>query len=112
MSRHREPTVVRARLHHLLDDEVATIGLPVVVRWSLIVLIVCNLAASVMESVPWLHDRYEAICAMFEMLSLGIFALEYAARIWAAPERRDLAVEGRGARLAFITSVLTDDSSV
>src|SRR5690242_6506320 len=102
MARRGKPSVVRARLHRLLDDDVAATGLPVVVRWSLIVLIVCNLAASVMESVPWIHERYEVLFTAFEIFSLAIFAVEFAARVWVAPEGQDFDARSRGARLAFL----------
>ena len=99
-----ERSRVRARLHRLLDDDAVTTGLPVVVRWSLIVLIVGNLAASVAESVPSLHEQYEYMFTVFELVSFGILSAEYAARIWVAPEQRDPGQSERNARLAFAIS--------
>jgi voltage-gated potassium channel len=99
----RELSPVRARLHRLLDDDAAPTGLPIVIRWSLVTLIVGNLAASVAASVPSLYEQHQSVFAMFEMFSFGIFAVEYAARIWVAPER-DLTQSERNARFAFAIS--------
>jgi voltage-gated potassium channel len=90
-------------MHHALDDDFATNQSERSLRWLLISLIVGNLAASVAESVPSIHEQYGLPLAMFEKLSFAAFVLEYVARLWAAPERH--AADGnRVARLAFIAS--------
>jgi voltage-gated potassium channel len=94
---------VRARLYRALDDDFAADGIAYLIRWILIVLIVGNLAASVAESVPSIREQHSRTLFAFELLSFVAFLLEYAARVWAAPERH--AASGtRGARFAFITS--------
>lgn len=95
---------VRARLYRALDDDLASNGSAVLIRWMLIALIVCNLAASVLESVPWIHERYGPAFHLFEIFSFAAFLLEYATRLWVAPERQ-LGEGGRSEeRLAFIAS--------
>jgi voltage-gated potassium channel len=81
----------------------------------IIVLILVNVLAVVLESVP----RYEAalgeLFAAIELLSLVVFTLEYALRIWAAPEHaayRDLKPQSARLRYAMSTNGLIDLVSV
>ena len=68
MSGSADKRTSRARLHRVLDDDFASppAGL---VRGLLVGLIVVNLAASVMESVPALHQRYETYFELIEFVS-------------------------------------------
>jgi voltage-gated potassium channel len=52
----------------------------------LIGVIVLNVVAVVLEAVPQLAQQYRIVFAAIEYLSVAIFTLEYAARIWVAPE--------------------------
>lgn len=52
----------------------------------LIVLITLNIAAVVLETVPSLHDRFAHEFLVFEVVSVIVFTVEYAVRIWVAPE--------------------------
>lgn len=56
------------------------------VDWVIITLILGNVAAVVLETVPALHARYGTFFRGFEILSVAVFTLEYAGRIWTAPE--------------------------
>lgn len=60
----------------------------------LIGLIVLNVAAIVLHSVPSINARYGTWFEMFEWASMLVFTLEYAARVWSSVERED----GRYAR--------------
>lgn len=51
---------------------------------SLIILITLNVIAVVLESVPELHNSYHQAFFWFEVVSVGIFTVEYLARIWSA----------------------------
>lgn len=103
LSSSRSLSNFREELHHVLDDGVPTSGLSALVQWSLIALVLCNLVASIMESVPQLHEKYDAEFQTLEIFSLGVFALEYIARIWASSEP-SRAMRSRSARLAFVLS--------
>ena len=95
---------VRARLYRALEDDFTTNGNAVLVRRMLIALIVGNLAASVLESVPWVHEKYVSAFDLFEIFSFAAFLLEYVVHLWVAPERH-LGEGGRGGeRLAFVVS--------
>jgi voltage-gated potassium channel len=53
----------------------------------LIGLIIANVAAIILGSVPSINARYGAWFKLFEWLSIILFTLEYVARVWAAVER-------------------------
>ena len=95
---------VRGWLHRALDDDFTTDGNAVVMRRMLIALIVGNLAASVLESVPWVHEKYGPGFDLFEMFSFAAFSLEYAVHLWVAPERHHGEAGRGGERLAFVLS--------
>ncbi|MDX2308866.1 MAG: cyclic nucleotide-gated ion channel [Hyphomicrobium sp.] len=53
---------------------------------GIVTLILLNVAAFVAETVPSLHAAYGAEFLMFETVSVGIFTVEYALRLWTAVE--------------------------
>ncbi len=66
-------------------------------RWEqalhifILLLILANILAVVVESVPGIHDRYEGFFTGFEIASVSIFLVEYLLRLWsctAAPRFR------------------------
>ncbi len=64
------------------------------VEIALVALIVCNVSAYVLESVPEIrHARLFPFFA-FEWFSVAIFTVEYAARLWVMPEDPSLAERG------------------
>jgi voltage-gated potassium channel len=76
----------RRRLYEILER--SSVNDPVVhaVHVFLIVLIVVNVTTVVLESVPSLRHAYQRIFLGVELVSGIIFTLEYAARLWCAPE--------------------------
>ncbi|WP_196159312.1 ion transporter [Reinekea sp. G2M2-21] len=52
----------------------------------LIVLILLNVIAIVLESIPAFHDRYRAYFFAFEAFSVAVFSVEYVLRIWSCVE--------------------------
>lgn len=73
-----------------------------VVEGFLVVLIIANVAAIALETVPSIYQRYHAFFHAFEVLSIAAYTLEYALRVWSSVEDPRIAVRGpiRG-RLAF-----------
>ena len=68
----------------------------------MVVLIVLNVIAVILESVPSIEAPFSRAFQIFDLVSVSIFAIEYAARIWASIEIP--AVRQRGAfrgRLMF-----------
>lgn len=49
-------------------------------------LILANVAAAVLQTVPDVAARHGFALILFDRLCVAVFALEYAARLWAAPE--------------------------
>jgi voltage-gated potassium channel len=81
----------------------------------IIVLILLNVLAVVLESVPRYEAAYGGLFAAIEAVSLVVFTLEYALRIWAAPEHaayRDLKPPRARLRHAMSTEGLIDLVSV
>ncbi|MCH9806290.1 MAG: cyclic nucleotide-binding domain-containing protein [Alphaproteobacteria bacterium] len=73
-----------------------------IVDGVLVALIVANVAVVIAQSVPEVAAQYGGLLTAFDRLCVLIFAIEYAARIWVAPEH--LMLRGRGdamARLRF-----------
>jgi voltage-gated potassium channel len=76
----------RQRLYGILDQGSGVDGLGAVVNWTLIVLIVVTLTATVLESVPRLAAQYGEGFEAIEYAALITFSIEYAARLWTAIE--------------------------
>jgi voltage-gated potassium channel len=67
----------------------------------LVVLILGNILAVVLESVPSIQAAYAREFEIFDVISVALFTLEYAARLWGAIEIP--AVRQRGALLGRLT---------
>lgn len=73
----------------------------------LVLLIVANVCAVVLQTVPEIDARYGWQLQLFDRLCVLIFAIEYAARIWVAPEHLLLRQwTEAGARLRFVKTPL------
>lgn len=66
-------------------------------------LIVLNVTAVVLETVPSIHTPYRPWFLGFEMLSLALFSLEYAGRLWTAVEDPQFSHPVKG-RLRWMTT--------
>ncbi|WP_425084921.1 ion transporter [Ruegeria profundi] len=77
---------LRKRVYWWLErpDRAAT-G-PWVLELALIALITLNVAAVILETVDSIYDRWGFALNLFESLSLFVFVVEYAARLWVATE--------------------------
>ncbi len=77
---------LRKRVYWWLErpDRAAT-G-PWVLELALIALITLNVAAVILETVDSIYDRWWVALNLFESLSLFVFVVEYAARLWVATE--------------------------
>lgn len=65
-------------------------GLGFAVDVILSVLIVLNVMATSIESIDRVEQAYSKFFDVFEWFSVAIFSVEYLARLWSAPERKDL----------------------
>lgn len=76
----------RRRAYEILERNAVNDRASQVVDGIIIALIVVNLFAVVLDSVPDVSRRFRTLFDVIEYASLIVFTLEYAARIWIAPE--------------------------
>jgi voltage-gated potassium channel len=76
----------RRRVYLALEGGRAGGPVGAIVESVLIALIVLNVAAYTLQSVPAFEDTHRHAIAVFELVSIGMFALEYLLRLWTAPE--------------------------
>src|SRR5215471_12095947 len=79
------PRTLRSRVYSLLDGEARTRGAGVV-RAIMVVAIALNAAAIVLTTVKSLHAAYGSLFDAIDDTAVALFALDYLARIWTAPE--------------------------
>jgi voltage-gated potassium channel len=105
---------LRARVYALLDGEGRTRG-SAAIRAAMVTAIVLNAIAIVLTTVKSLHAVYGGVFDAIDDAAVILFALDYAARLWTAPEgEAAIAVDGAvavrrspwSARLAYIGSAL------
>jgi len=95
----------KRRLYHILergrpDDRVSQI-----VDWALIALIVANVAAAVAATVEPFFQQYRDAFGIFELVSVAVFTVEYACRLWVSTEHPSFGGQGPiAARLKFVAS--------
>jgi voltage-gated potassium channel len=100
-------TTLRHRCYELLEQgPIGDRGGRIVSR-SIVALIVFNLIAVALESVPELNARYHAVFSAIELVSLIIFTVEYALRFWVSIDHPPYRQFGKHkARLKFLASPL------
>jgi voltage-gated potassium channel len=99
----REGTL-RRRVYHALEVEEDDTGWERALNVALLVLIVVNVAAVVLETVPDLKARHERTFDVIEGFSVAVFTLEYVLRLWSSVE--DARYRDAGGRLHFALSPL------
>lgn len=100
---------LKRKLYLLLEDQTDADRHAKLVRIFLIVLIVLNVAAVIVETLEDLSTDYRFVFSRFEMFSVAVFTLEYAARLWVCTEdsTRYKGISGR-LRLALSPLMLVD----
>jgi voltage-gated potassium channel len=91
MTVHQPPSLVSWRLwvHEVLDGH-AKYGWPHrIVDTALVVLIIANAIAVMVETLPGWAERYGRWFWIFEAVSVAIFSVEYGLRLWSCVENRD-----------------------
>ena len=96
---------LRRRVYNALEEGPVGAGAGIWIDRVLMTLILVNLAAVVLESMPAYAARYEKTFDVIEYFSLVVFTIEYGFRVWSAVEHgphRDLS--NARARLKYIFS--------
>ena len=76
-----------------------------VVNRLIILLIIVNLVAVVLQSVPAIEAAHKTLFAVIEIVSLVVFTIEYLLRLWVAAEHAPYSLgRERNPRLAYATS--------
>lgn len=78
-------TSTRRRIYEVLERENPRDPVARAVHAGLVLLILANSAAAVMETVPSFDAAYRTPLHLFEAMSFGVFLTEYALRLWVAP---------------------------
>ncbi|HEY2032588.1 MAG TPA: cyclic nucleotide-gated ion channel [Rhizomicrobium sp.] len=93
-SRKHAPETLRRRVYIVLEGGRASGWLGGVVEAGLIVLIVANVVAFSLQSMPSVSQAHERDLAIFEVVSVAVFAVEYLLRLWVAVEEPVVAQKG------------------
>lgn len=108
------PTHLRRSVFEVLDGGSETVAGKLCDRF-LVVLILLNAAALVAESVHHLHEAYGQYFHWFEIASVVVFTIEYAARLWTAvemPHLRRLPAWQARLRLARTPALVIDLAAI
>ena len=97
--------ITKERLLEILDKSKPEDKVSFYTEIALSSLIILNLLAVSLESVPSLSRKYSNTFLYFEIFSVVIFGLEYIARIWASAAKKDTQFNSAfGRRLSYIFS--------
>jgi len=77
---------IRRRVHRVLEQGPVGDALSPSIDRLLVALIVINLVAVALESMPAFGARYALVFDLIEYFSLAVFTLEYGLRLWVAVE--------------------------
>jgi voltage-gated potassium channel len=80
------PGSLRHSIYEILEPGAVGQRIALIVNRLLMILIVINLAAVTLESVPSIESSYRFLFGAIEAVSLVVFTIEYLLRIWIAPE--------------------------
>jgi voltage-gated potassium channel len=95
---------LRRRLYEILEQAPRDDRLSLVVNRLLVLLIVVNLVAVVLQSVPSVAADYRIPFVAIEVVSLIVFTAEYGLRLWVSAEHAPYGVGQRDPRLAYAMS--------
>ncbi len=101
------PEVLRQRAFQILEHGRRRQPASRLIDWILVLLILGNVAAAVAQTVPDIASHHGASLQLFDRVCVLVFAIEYVARVWTAPEHPLLGQHAAlGARLRFATTPL------
>ena len=98
--------ITKERLLEILDKSKPEDKVSFYTEIALSSLIIMNLLAVSLESVPSLSEEYARSFLYFEIFSVVIFGFEYIARIWASSVKKDTKYSSAlGRRLAMFSAL-------
>jgi voltage-gated potassium channel len=72
----------KEKVHVLLHPEIGDSRADKIINFSIILLIILNVIAVILETVKDIHDKYEVFFRYFDRISVYIFTIEYILRVW------------------------------
>lgn len=87
----QEKVTLRHRIHEILHNPTGASRLSLWVNRGLAFLIVANVLAVMLETVPTLTDETRQLLRAFEVFSVCVFAIEYITRLWVSVEQPEIA---------------------
>lgn len=98
-------STLRTRVYHFIDEPLPGEHAAHLFNFFMVALILANVAAVVLESVPEIETAHYATLAAFDFISVVVFTAEYALRIWIAPEHPAyFSLSPARARLRYVLS--------
>ena len=85
---------VRARIYAVIESSERISSLGRIFDACMIVLIVLNVLAVILETIDWMAEAYNAYFYAFEIFSVAVFTVEYALRLWVTAENPDARFRG------------------
>ena len=76
--------VVKGKVHSLLNPGVGDTKLDKIINSLIISLIILNVIAVILETVPSIHDPYTEFFSIFDFVSVILFSIEYVFRVWSS----------------------------
>jgi voltage-gated potassium channel len=92
-------------VHEKLDPSSRSDLLGRLLDLFLITLIAINVAAVILETVASIEVRFRSAFWVIEIISVAVFSVEYAVRVWACPENPEFS-DRKYPRIAYMTSPL------
>ncbi len=80
---------LRAKVYWWLERPDREAWGPKLLEVALVVLIILNVSAVILETVDSIYQSWEGAFSVFEGISLCIFIVEYLLRLWIVPENQD-----------------------
>ncbi len=93
---------IKGRVHSILEQTDETDLVTRVFNFFLLVLIVINVLAVILDTVQSLMDQYSAVFWAIEVISVAIFSVEYMARLWVC--NLDEQYRGPTGRIKYVLS--------
>ncbi len=95
---------IKKKTHILLHPELGDTRWDKILNGFIIILIILNVTAVMLETIPSIHDPYAEFFRVFDLISVIIFTIEYVLRVWSSNHdpRYSHSVHGR---LRYMMSV-------
>jgi len=74
----------KRKVHILLHPELGDTKWDKIINWFIIILIILNVIAVMLETVTPIHEKYHDFFHVFDVVSVIIFTIEYILRVWSS----------------------------